>query len=156
MITAPKTQSSSLRVALNRISLPNVIQSDDQMTTRRESRSRFFYVTATLFMAATVMAFIEGRPARTFLLGAVLSYGFGVMITTLEDLLELLNAYWAARSATEWENYASRLHGRASLLQRAVVRGTDKVFGPIGNDRDLKTIDPPSQLGADSTIGDNV
>ena len=154
MITAQKTRSSSLRTALSRLSLP-ANPAEDNFSVKRETRSRFFYVASLLFAAATVTAFFAEQPARVYLLGAVLSYGFGVMITTLEDLLELLNAYWAARSADEWEDYASSLHGRRSWVQRAVVRGTDQVFGPIGDDRSVAVLDPPDKRVLDIDTRDN-
>lgn len=112
-------------------------------------------MTAVLFAAATVAAFFAGEPARIYLIGAIVTYGFGVVITTLEDLLDLLNAYWAARSADEWEEYSSSLSGRRSWIQRAVVRSTDKVFGPIGNDRSIATLAPPDKRVLDIDIRDD-
>lgn len=111
---------------------------------------------AVLFGAATAAAFVTGEPARIYLMGAVIAYGFGVVITTMEDILELLNAYWAARSADEWEDYTSTLSGRRSWLQRSVIRGTDKVFGPIGNDRSIEAPATPDERVLDIGPGREV
>jgi hypothetical protein len=157
MTTQPRTPSSSLRRALSRMALPARSQANiDSLSVKRESRSRFFYVVAVLFTAATVAALFTEQPARVYLLGAVLSYGFAILITTVEDLLELLNAYWAARSAAEWEDYASSVSGRRSWVQNTIVRGTDQVFGPIGNDRDIIPPEPFDRRVLDHGLGDKV
>lgn len=156
MTTPQKVPSSNLRTAISRITSPVRVERSQDMAVRQESRSRFFYVAATLFTAATVAAFFLGMPARVYLLGAILAYGFGVMITTLEDVLELLKSYWAARSATEWEDYARSLHGRKSWLHDTVIRGTDQIFGPIGADRNLDTLNAPRHRGIDPDDGAEV